>query len=295
MKYGRAIVLRIVLTVLLTFSLMGAFLCRFAVSTLHAEPMCIAVLKDEGIAEKVYDALQSDFETAYHTTAIPPETYMDAISVTWLETEMEQQVQAYFSYMRAESEDVPEDVVDFTALEESITTFFYDYAEEIDYTPDDAFATQLEETIQNAKNTVLHRMDAFYLQTLEKNGKLERVQHSYGLLTGVSIGMSSMCLLLTAALVLIQRKGGVQRLYWLACALFSAGVLMTIPLGYVVGTDAIAGFTVKDAIVYPSVTGVLTQISNLMLGWSIVVAAAGLVLLGVTIVFRKRQQSTQGE
>ena len=110
------LVLRLILSILLVFSLLGTVGCAVGISVLHSPSQLIAQMHKQNAGQKVYDSLQTRFTTDYNTTAVPANVYMDAISVDWLEQCMEQKLTALYG---ADS-----DLLDFSALESSITDYF---------------------------------------------------------------------------------------------------------------------------------------------------------------------------
>lgn len=107
------LILRLILSILLVFSLLGTVGCAVGISVLHSPSQLIAQMHKQNAGQKVYDSLQTRFTTDYNTTAVPANVYMDAISVDWLEQCMEQKLTALYG---ADS-----DLLDFSALESSIT------------------------------------------------------------------------------------------------------------------------------------------------------------------------------
>ena len=116
------LILRLILSILLVFSLLGTVGCAVGISVLHSPSQLIAQMHKQNAGQKVYDSLQTRFTTDYNTTAVPANVYMDAISVDWLEQCVEQKLTALYG---ADS-----DLLDFSALESSITDYFEKYAEE---------------------------------------------------------------------------------------------------------------------------------------------------------------------
>ena len=283
-------IVRILLTVLLTFSMTGYLACS-AVTSLARPSVCTSIIKEEKLAEKVYTALEKDFKEAYNTTAIPPETYMDAITTEWLEAEMCHHTELYMNYINGAESAVYE--ADFTALEESITAFFYDYAESIDYEPDDVFEEKLSETITNAEKKITQRMDAFYMQTLQANGILPKVQKYLPYVTGLSWGLWGVSIVLIGLLVVLEHGGGWRRIYWAGCGLFGAGALLTAPCAYILGTDAISGFAIKEPIVYTAITSLLEGALQWFMIKAIVFGAIGLLLIILSVILNKKQAKAE--
>ena len=78
------LVLRLILSILLVFSLLGTVGCAVGISVLHSPSQLIAQMHKQNAGQKIYDSLQTRFTTDYNTTAVPANVYMDAISVDWL-------------------------------------------------------------------------------------------------------------------------------------------------------------------------------------------------------------------
>ena len=90
------LVLRLILSILLVFSLLGTVGCAVGISVLHSPSQLIAQMHKQNAGQKIYDSLQTRFTTDYNTTAVPANVYMDAISVDWLEQCMEQKLTALY-------------------------------------------------------------------------------------------------------------------------------------------------------------------------------------------------------
>ena len=145
------LILRLILSILLVFSLLGTVGCAVGISVLHSPSQLIAQMHKQNAGQKVYDSLQTRFTTDYNTTAVPANVYMDAISVDWLEQCMEQKLTALYG---ADS-----DLLDFSALESSITDYFEQYAEENHYVKDDTYNEKLQETIDNGEKIISDATD----------------------------------------------------------------------------------------------------------------------------------------
>ncbi len=293
MKNGRYMTVRILLTIVLTFCMMGYLVCSAVNAIAGDAAVCTEIIQEEKLGEKVYTALEKDFKEAYNTTGIPSEVYMDAISTEWLEEEMCANVKVSFDYMNTSEKHEMIYDTDFTALEESITGFFYEYAESIDYEPDDVFEEKLSETMVNAEKKVAQRMDAFHMQTLYENGILTKVQTYLPYLNGLTWGLWAVCIGLIVILVMLERNSGWRRVYWTGSGLFCAGALLLAPCAYVLGTDAIAGFAVKDPIVYTAITNLLGDSIFRLMCKAILFGTVGLLFVIAAVVLNKKQKKAE--
>lgn len=284
---GRYYIGRIILTILLAFSIAGYIGASTAKNILSDSTVYTEVVEKESLAEKAHAALQNDFQAEYSTTMIPAEVYMDAITPEWIEDRMIRSVYAVTDSMG--SGDSLYSEYDSTALEESITTFFYEYAESIDYEPDEAFEEKLAETIEKTKDKIDSRIDAFCMQALTENGMIQKVGKYYPLLVTGVWSLAGISVLLAALLILLDRNNGWRRLYFSGTGLFAGGALMTIPSAYLLFSGIISSFSIKDSVVYPAITGVMETAAQLLFTKAVFFTAIGLVLIGVTVAFNRKK------
>ena len=286
---GRYYIGRIILTILLAFSVAG-YIGLSAAGTLFNEDIYIDIINEEDLAGKAQTALQKDFQAEYNTTMIPPEVYMDAITPEWTVKTMCETAQTAVAYIT--NADLAYGT-DYTALEESITAYFHEYAESIDYEPDEVFDEKLAETIKNAEAKIDSRLDAFYMQALKDNGILEKVRGISFYLVIAAWALAGISVLLAAVLVLLDRNNGWRRLYFSGTGLFAGGALMTIPAAYLLFSDIISSFSIKDPVIYPAITGVMETAAHSLFTKAVFFAAMGLVLIGVTVAFNKKKTTEE--
>ncbi len=286
---GRYYIGRIILTILLAFSVAG-YIGLSAAGTLFSEDVYIDIINEEDLAGKAQTALQKDFQAEYNTTMIPPEVYMDAITPEWTVKTMCETAQTAVAYIT--NADLAYET-DYTALEESITAYFHEYAESIDYEPDEVFEEKLAETIENAEAKIDSRLDAFYMQALAENDILLKVHKYYPVLEIGVWALAGISVLLAAALVLLDRNNGWRRLYFSGTGLFAGGALMTIPAAYLLFSDIISSFSIKDPVIYPAITGVMETAAHSLFTKAVFFAAMGLVLIGVTVAFNRKKTTEE--
>ena len=190
------LILRLILSILLVFSLLGTVGCAVGISVLHSPSQLIAQMHKQNAGQKVYDSLQTRFTTDYNTTAVPANVYMDAISVDWLEQCMEQKLTALYG---ADS-----DLLDFSALESSITDYFEKYAEENHYVKDDTYNEKLQETIDNGEKIISDATDLLRKDTLQKAGYLSKLEK----LRTLTFAGAGVCGVLTVLLLVLLRSRG---------------------------------------------------------------------------------------
>ncbi len=288
---GRYYIGRIILTILLAFSVAGYIGASVGRSILSDSTIYTDIVESKDLAEKAHAALEKDFQAEYNTTMIPAEVYMNEITPEWIEDRMISNVYAvtdsmgggdslYFEY-------------DSTALEESITAFFHEYAESIGYEPDEVFEEKLAETIENAENKIDSRIDAFYMQALTENGMVQKVGNYYPILVIGVWSLAGISIVLAAVLVLLDKKNGWRRLYFSGTGLFAGGALMTIPGAYLLFSDIISSFSIKDPVIYPAITGVMESAAQSLFTKAVFFTAMGLVLIGVTVAFNRKKNTQE--
>lgn len=286
------IIVRIILTVLLSFCIAGYILFSAADSILSLPKVYTDIIQDEKLADKAYDAIESDFEKQYNTTAIPAEVYMEAIDPQWLEKEMCKRAEIYIDYIDGKEADY---LTDYSTLEKNITDFFNEYAESINYKPDDAFDKKLDETIVNAESIIENRMDAFYMNTLKSNGYLDKIQKYKPILTILNWTLYGLFMILIVVLILIERTKSWRRLYWSGTGFFCGGMLGLIPCIYALCTNVINSFAVKDPIIFTAVTNLLENGLQRIMSKSVLFIVLGIIIIILNAVFCKKKQSVASD
>lgn len=279
---------RVFLTVLLSFFIAGYIFSSSADAVLSLPALYTDIIREEKIADKAYEALDSDFAELYNTTAVPKEVFMDAISTEWLEENMCKSIEGNIEILNGADTLVE---IDFTALEENITSFFHEYAQSIDYEPDEAFEKKLSETITKAEKIITDRMDAFYMNALRENGYFNKLAKLIPYLNIVNWVTFDGAVMLAVFLVLLERNRGWRRLYWAGTGLFCGGAMAAIPVVYLLCTGMIDSFSVKDPIIYTAVTGLLDTGAWRVLIKAMFFGILGLVLIVLNAVFDGKNES----
>lgn len=120
--FGRRLLLRVLLTILLTFTVLGTMISGYAGYLLSSPQICITQIEKQNVAEKVHDSIESYFTSQYQTTAIPPETYLDVITEDWIADQLANRVQS--EYARLNNADLLYHL-DMTDLEAALTQFLF--------------------------------------------------------------------------------------------------------------------------------------------------------------------------
>lgn len=278
---------RILLTILLSFFMSAFILTSSADPFLNNSGIYTDIIREEKLADKVYNSIENDFGNQYNTTAIPAEVYMDAISTEWIEDEMCRRIGIYLDDINGIETDY---VTNNMELEESITSFFHEYAESIDYTPDEAFDKKLSETIINATSTISNRMDAFYMKTISKNSA---VQTAAKYLSPLKWLLFTAVIIMSFILAFLERTRNARRLYWIGTGFFCGSALTAIPCVYLLCTDAISSFAIKEQTTYTAITTLLNNATWSILARCIVYGAVGITAIAIYIVMSRKLEKSE--
>lgn len=267
---------RILITVLISF-LAAAYLGAVtAANVLTDSDVYTGIIRDNGLGQKVYDSLEDEFEKQYNTTAVPADVFMNSLSAGQLEDEMCGMAAHNASVLAgAENSYAP----DFSALEADIDKFFSEYAEQINYEPDEAYEQKLAETKKNAEKLIEERMDAFYMNSLREKGYFEKVQRYIPYLNFMTIAL--LIIIIGAVLYIAFREQGsvIRKFYWQGAAFFCGGAMLAVPCGYLLFSGKLGSFAVKVPVVYTAVTNLLeTGVTRVF------AKAAAALILGLVIV-----------
>ncbi len=290
MKHIRLYLPNVILTLLLTFVLLGCEGLLFAKTQVLSKDNFRTVAQEEQLAEKAYTTLESYFKTRANSTGIPASVYMDVMDQEALEAAILSSVAQAFDYLEGRTETYSY-TMDFTALEGSIRTFFEEYASENGYAMDQVFEDKVTSTIQEAESEIIFVTDAFKFSTMHSNGLLEPMRK---IVTYLNFGVIT-CLTAAAVLVLLLIVCNLKQLrhllYWLGLAGTISSALLMAPCLFVTTTDYFSAFAIKDPLIFSAVVGYLRLLTSSLLTVEIIVLAVSLLCLivfGVTGHFCKK-------
>lgn len=273
-----SLLFRLVLSILLVFTLLGTCGGAVGVFLLQSPSLLVSQLEKQDAAQKAHDTLQTKFEAEYNTTAVPGSVYMDVITVDWLANAMEEQVVTFYDQAHG-SDRAP--YVNYAPLEESITTYFEQFAAENNYAKDDTYTKKLDETIQSAEKTVQNAVDVYHIQTMKDAGIWQKLHQLRMPLWIAVIG----CALLSVLWMILLRRD--RPCYWIGTSLFADGVMLIVPAACVLGSGMIWQFAWKEPAVYAVFTGTMTFLTQLVFTVGMILLAAGLALLAGSLLRRK--------
>ncbi len=277
-RNGTSLLLRLLLSFLLVFAFLGTLLCSIGTAIVASPSLFCYELEQQDAAKKVSNSLSTKFETQYNTTAVPASVYMDVLTVDFLDHAMTTWIEDAY--------DAPDvtPTVNTEALTNSINAYFAQYAEENDYTIDDAYTEKLTEVIENAEQTVTSAIDVYHISMMQDAGIWAKLFHHTTLLYTAMIGCGIITLLLLIGLLLLRKHSA----YWIGTSFFASGIILTIGSGSILASGLIAQFALKEAATYAVVTGLMYMLTYLVLGVGIIAVLFGLALLLRNIINEKK-------
>ena len=281
---------RILLTIILTFCIAGFIGVSNVKNAISDSTIYTDIVEKEDLPEKILETLQSDFEKEYNTTMIPAEVYMNVITADWIETAMKQNITAVTEIMTGANSLAFNP--DYTALEKSISDYFYEYAESINYEPDEIFDEKLQETIDNAESKINSRIDAFYFQTLSENGIISKICTIYPYITYGMILLLALAIIIIVVLIMLDENGGWRRIYFPGTAFFCGGAIMAVPSAYLLLSGTIQNFSIKDPVVFTAITSLIESLTEKVLLNGVYLGGFGLAVIIICIAFNKKKSES---
>ncbi|MCC8110986.1 MAG: hypothetical protein LIO74_05000 [Ruminococcus sp.] len=273
--------LRLLFCLLLTFTLLGSVLCGTAVYLVQSPSLLLSQIEKQDAAQKTYESLSQKFNTQYNTTAVPPEVYLDVITISWIDDTMTQWIKC--AYNDPKSSPSPE----YSTLEDAINTYFEDFAEENNYEKDETYVNKLSEITENAESTIITACDIYQIQTMQSAGIWNKIMTHQTLFVITFI----VCLILSIGLLLMLFFLQQNVSYWMGCSFFASGILLTVPMIVVLCTKVIKRFVLKEAATYAVFTGTMTYLAKFILICGACLSIIGLLLLCIGIISWKRKSS----
>ena len=286
MKQVVTLLFRILCTVILAFSLLGAFALGYAAYATGSSHIYLHQLEQQQVAEKVRSNLETYYAAQEHSTAIPKEVYLDVLTTDWISTQMETLTEAGYAGFRGANTRPAQSDVDFSALESSITNYFETYADSISYPKDDTYTEKLNEAISAAESKIYKQLDVFQFETMEKSGLFEKVIKLHRLSIYGTVGAAVVSVACLCVLLLLARR---QRTYWMGCTLLAGGLMMAAPFGYLLGSQYFQRFSIKDPAIFSFFTGVMEHGSLVCMITGLI--GAGMGLLGICIGIIKSRRN----
>lgn len=263
----------VLLTLLLIFSLIGLTLCGLIRFRALDPDTFTLVVNEQALPIHVQDELQIYFSEQENATGIPAYVYAEPVEATQLRPIILERVRVAFDYLNGKTDSLAVSP-DFSMLEQSLTAFFEQYAEENNYQKDALYDETVANAIESAKTNISSACDVFRIELLDKAGLLKKVRRYMPLLNPALIGCACAAILALILLAVVNRKEKGQIFYWLGTGVLVASLLMLAPAVYLQATRWFDRFAVKSGQVFAAVTGYLYK----MTGTVITAAVIGIVI-----------------
>ena len=282
----------VIISILLVFVIIVSEALILTKATALNPSICVDILYEQQIADKVIEGLGSYFEKSYSSTSIPADIYMSAITKEQVEKSLSDGVTATFDYVNGVSDNHPSINYDFTALEQSITAYFEEYAAENDFAKDEKYHAQLKNTITAAETEIISNLDVFLVSMIDSTGLFEAARTAMAILPKVNIGVTVCLLILVVMLIIVNGKSKRDLLYWIAVPIFISSIIVFIPTVILKSADYFSKFTIKTAQVYITVTELLNQVTSTIIIVEIVMFVISVVLFIAYAVTSKKSKNS---
>jgi hypothetical protein len=218
------------------------------------------------------------FSSAYNETGVPAETYTDYITDDYIRLTVSQYVDSGFREL-AGGDKFDSTVPVNKELEESISDFFNDYADSIDYEKDDAFYEKVQETIDSAYTTIGDKCDIYKFSTMSSEGILSKFSPVYCRIYKIMLAAEILSIFLIIMIVLVNIKYIRAVKYWIVISAVISGVIGVVPCIYLNATKYFDSFTIKQTQIFSAFTGLMYKTVNLFMINQIILILAGIVLI----------------
>jgi len=276
-----SMVMSIILSVLLVFSIIGTFSLTFAGSVAKNSDFLKTRLSVSGTYASVYSDLMKKYDEISVQTSVPADVYKSAVSEKWVYEAIDNQTEYAFNLLN--SEDAVSET-DYSAFEEKITEYFEKYAAENHVMKDDVYNQRLASSVENAKAVTASVIDVFHVESVRKTS-LWPLAVKYRPLLPKFRNYAVIADVILIILLIVFRNP----VYWTGASLFASGLLMGVPAAYVRFSGMILKFTIKDYTVFTLITETLTDLVNLVMTTGFALAAAGLILVIVSVIRSRKK------
>lgn len=281
--------LKVIICVILIFSTVGAAFSAVAFSSVLSEKYYDKIIDKYDISQKVYDSIESEFESNSHSSGIDASVYMDNITQESLEEMIKANVKAGLDYLKGKSDsyDYIENL-ELYELNNGIDEFFGEFD---DNEKNDEYYEKLNQIKEEADSIVKEKIDIFKFSTLNSSGTLGKLRSLYSKVSPLLIGVFVLFAVMFILMVIVAKAG--EAYYWIGCDFLASGILILIPCIYLSASGLIQSFVIKDSGVYYAVTGLLTGTEKMLIKsgvWFIVLGVCDMALK-VYFIIRKSKDS----
>jgi len=273
----KKMILSVLLSILLTFSVLGLSGSIILRRMIHDERYMIQQIEKTDTYTNVHDSLMKKFSDAYNTTFIPAEVYEKAFPPDWTKNAVNRKIISAFS------NDSDQETLDYSQAEKSITEYFENYAHENHVIRDENYKQILHDSISDAIHTADTVTDVFRTEIMKKTRIWSKVELLRKNVDKVLIGCLLLSLLFTVLLFLLKKP-----VYWIGTSFFSSGFIMTAFSAYIKISKLIMNFSVKEYTTYTLVTAVLNSAVNMVLFTGVLLFIFGMTVTAYCSLKREK-------
>lgn len=273
-----------ILTVILVFAISGLSLFSLISGCLLSPSFYISSVEKHNIYQRVTDYTEDYFEKNYAVSSIPSEIYMNGLDEKIVKQAVDEKINSFFDYVSGKTDKIEETEIDFSQLEENITSFFNEFAEENNVELNDEFKKQLDKTIKAAESDISSFTNIFMLDYMEKAGIPQKIRKVYPIVSPAFyalIAVTAICIIL---LVLLNKREIKSFLYWLSVSGLCSSVIMLIPCIMLKSSDYFSRLIMRTDYIYFAVTGLLNDTVDSFMNMQLVILAASAFIMILYII-----------
>ena len=281
-------ILNVILSIFAVFLISASWICTAVIGTVGRYGCYEKVVEKNNIYSYAQESIEKSFEEYSHTSGIEKETFSAYYDENFIKENINSNIKNFLDVLLGKKENYDYiSSVNFSNADETIDTFFNDYAEKTDYVKDEIYEEKLNETKEKAHEIFTDKTDVFRFSLMNENGIIQKISSKISLIKGMFTACYILAVIFILLIIIINRK---ENLYWLGCPFFVSGLLLLIPLIYIKASGFINGFTVKEKPVFYSITGLLDSVLNNAIAFALVSIIFGLVFLFLGIFLKSKKK-----
>lgn len=281
-------ILNVILSIFAVFLISASWICTAVIGTVGRYGCYEKVVEKNNIYSYAQESIEKSFEEYSHTSGIEKETFSAYYDENFIKENINSNIKNFLDVLLGKSGSYDYiSSVNFSNADETIDTFFNDYAEKTDYVKDEIYEEKLNETKEKAHEIFTDKTDVFRFSLMNENGIIQKISSKISLIKGMFAACYILAVIFILLIIIINRK---ENLYWLGCPFFVSGLLLLIPLIYIKVSGFINGFTVKEKPVFYSITGLLDSVLNNAIAFALVSIIFGLVFLFLGIFLKSKKK-----
>lgn len=272
------------LTVILVFAISGLSLISLISDCMLSPSFYISSVEKHGIYQRVIDYTEDYFSKSYAVSSIPAEIYTDGLDEKIVKQAVDGKINSFFDYISGKTDKIEETEIDFSQLENNITDFFNEFAEENNVELNDEFKKQLDKTIKAAETDINSFTNIFMLDYIEKAGIPQKIRKVYPVVSPAFyafIAVTAICIIL---LILLNKKEIKSFLYWLSVSGLCSAVIMLIPCIMLKSSDYFSRLIMRTDYIYFAVTGLLNDMVDSFMNMQLMILAGSAFIMILYII-----------